>query len=885
MRRKSQGASLIVVMIVFMFLTIVSTAMLSMILGNYKARIAESKRVENLYASDSGLDVAYNVIGKNFDAAVKYGYYEVEAMKDGQDDNKGPNNEKYADISNDIQLLKDEINDIDTNIQMVKDTPQNYPDVNLSDLENKKAQKQALINGDKELQQVLINEEFKRAFNNFIQVIDDKSTTVDENVPENQLKNLIEQHSYVDMSGINDSNINQSKSQMVINFGINNKEGNTSSISPDFNVEIQPENIAYDSDPDHEVGITASDGGHHYSVEIDPLLKQGYYNIAVTSSFYNEKLTGNSDELSKTNERQVKANFKLSVPEFSDISNQEAGGALQYYLATQDRAITVNGNMNLNEADGFSVTNGEVYVGGTTPSEVEVSNRSYEKYSGGIMVCNSKSVEFSKDVITRNTLNLRSGANVKIEGNLYGGNIYVGGSTYNSSDINNSDLNQLADSAELSIEGTNDNTGKVIIDNDLGVKATNSNITIKDFFGVNDKNITSTGNPVDAYGHQVDRTKSSSSIIVNSTDDSSNIVITDSAYIMGTAHVNTNETDTDSRNEYQTGESAAVKENYIAYTVLDPSDPTETLKYYNPLQLLDSTDVFKKAMHFFNYWRAEMNKGNKPNMGGIQLPIVENSDGSIDTTNSKVYTVGALVFEKKDGSGNVVAKNVVKPNYNMDLETPGGAIYNAQAEYASKVYRFNQSATKPYDYDKTQVTDFKNLVDTANISSSGYTLDSQSNNGQYAIFNGEKNKTIRIKKSDDSSDKIIKDDGNGNIEIQVGEKKGKYILNSVIVSAGNILIDDDDIVINGCVIVGGDFNVNLKKNININYDQGVIQSVQAKNQELFKDVFGKMPVDNTEDTQADGSATSPTGAATNDSASFSYDLKYFLEKKLWQIIK
>jgi len=64
MKRKKRGAALIVVIIVFMFVFTVSMAMLSMVASNYKARVAESKRVENLYASDSGLDVAYNIIGK-----------------------------------------------------------------------------------------------------------------------------------------------------------------------------------------------------------------------------------------------------------------------------------------------------------------------------------------------------------------------------------------------------------------------------------------------------------------------------------------------------------------------------------------------------------------------------------------------------------------------------------------------------------------------------------------------------------------------------------------------------------------------------------------------------------------------------------------------------
>lgn len=847
---------MIVVVIIFMFLTTVSTVMLSMVLGNYKARVAESKRVENLYASDSGLEVTYNVIGKNFDSATKYGNYEVVAMKNGN--NRGPNNIKYNDISEDIRLLKIDITNINTSISNARKNANDHS-TNLSALENLRAKKQAMINEDEQLQQVLISEEFKRSFNNFIQIID---STPDENIPQNQLRDLIINHSYIDMKNISDTNINESnKPEMTIDFGIKDKDGNP--ISPNlYDVEISPQNIAYDNN--NPVGITASDEGHHKTVTIYPFLKQGYYNIGVKSSFYSEKLLGNANDSSKTNERQVKVNFKISVPELNDIYNQEAVGTIQKYLATQDRAITVNGDMNLNEVNNFAVNNGEIYVGGTTPSSV-VLNRSYEKYSGGITVYNSNKVNFEKDVITRNTLNLRSGANVTIGGNLYGSNIYVGGNAYDSSDVKNTILNQPADNAALTVN-------KVVIDNDLGLKAKNSNVTINDFFGVNDKNISKNGNPTDYYGNPVDRTKSSSSIIVNSDDDSSKVIINSSAYIMGTAHINTNETDTDSSNEYQTGESSAVKGNYIAYTV--PLDASEKLAYYNPLQLLDEPDVIKKATHFVNYWNAK-GTGNL-RTGGIQLPIKVKTDGTVDTSN--IHTLGALVYQL-DGQIGVVGSTYV---IDSDRNNPDSPVYKAQAEFASKVYRFNQSATKPYDYDETKVTDFSNLVDanTSKISAAKYDITKENNNGEHAIFNGDSTKPLIIEKSDGTTDEIIS--GSDNILVKVAPKDGKYTLNGVIVSAGNVSIDDNDITINGCLIVGGNLNINEQSNITVNYDSGVIERVQAKNQEVFQAVFGQILVD---DTQNVNSTDSSNNSTSSDSAPTNYDLKYFLEKKLWQIIK
>jgi hypothetical protein len=492
------------------------------------------------------------------------------------------------------------------------------------------------------------------------------------------------------------------------------------------------------------------------------------------------------------------------------------------------------------------------------------------------MVYNSNA-DFENNVITRNSLNLRSGANVTIGGNLYGRNVYVGGNGYDWSDENNDDTNLNAEASGAVLSVT---TGQVVLDNDLALKASSSNITIKDFYGINDKNISDK----DANGNTVDSVKSSSSIIVNSSDDSK-IQITNSAYIMGTAHINTNENAADSSgNEYQTGESASVKGNYIAYTV--PLDESEKLAYYDPLQLIDGETVIEKADHFVEYWKGEIAKGHYPNTGGLQLPIVENADGSVDKSKSNVYTIGALVFEKRNDKGEVAERNVVDSTYNLDLENIGGPVYNAQAEFASKVYRFDEAATKPFDYDKTQVTNFDNLVDTDNISSSGYTLDSQSNNGEYAIFNGDK-KPLIIEASNESTDEITSD--SNNIVIKVAKKStGEYALNGVIVSAGNVSIDSD-ITINGCLIVGGDLNINEQNNININYDKGVIERVQAKNPDVFKAVFGQILVDDTDNTKsADSTDTSnneSNGSTASDPASSSYDLKYFLEKRLWQIIK
>ncbi|AWK49723.1 hypothetical protein DIC82_00825 [Clostridium beijerinckii] len=859
MKRKKEGASLIVVVIVFMFVTTVSMAMLSMVAGNYKARVMESKRIENLYASDSGLDVAYNIMAKTFDAATKYGYYKVQALKSPEGNSDSIDNDnKYKDLEADIEALKANI------VNLKNEEPsetRSRKDIN-DDIE----EKNNLITESKNLEQLLLNEEFKRTFRNFIA----QSLENGENEPApDKLRNSIENHKFFDV-GIRGTNYNDIQfTDKTVDFGINNNNA-----APTLTLtQIHDPIVVSGTSEIKRISISQ---GHHKAVEITITPEQKYENITVTSNFYTEKFNGNTNSSNRTNERDVVETFDMVIPNFDDVYYQEAASDMNQYLATKDRALTVHGNMNVTGADNFTVNNGEIFVEGETPNVGADTTRSYKKYNGGIMIANSKNVTFNDNVITRNSFNIRNNAEVTIDKNLYGRNVYLGGKYYR--DDLTKGLNELAVNSKLYVnrgEKEDATKGQIAIDNDLAFKAQNSQIYIKDFYGINDKNITSKN----AYGNLVDKVKSSSSIIVNTNDNESRIDINNSAYIMGTAHINTNERD-ESTNQYQTGESGAVIGNYIAYSV--PLDETEQFGYYDPLQLVDKVwntetnkfeeaTVFDKANHFTDYWNREIDKGqgHTPNTGGIIWP--KNLDGSINS--GSIWSSGAIVYEI---GGN---KNVLRSHYISDLENDDGtgAIYNKQAEFAQKVYRFNQEATKKYDYDYEKLTDFSDLVNTHNIASdTSYELDKQNNKGEYAIFNGDDTKEIKIEKSTDGVEKIDINTTN-DIVIYVTNKgtdlAPKYDLSSVIVTAGKLSIDED-ITINGCIIVDGDLNIN-KSDVTINYDSGVVERVQAKNSGIFETVFGGwiIPPDNNSIDADIGNLAS------------SYDLSHFLEKKLWKIRK
>ena len=103
MKRKKQGSSLIFVVIIFTFVLTVSAGILAMVATNYSARVTENKRVENLYSSESGLDIAYNVVAKTIENANQYGYNKVENLKTA----KNLSYDEFSKLNNNIDDEKD----------------------------------------------------------------------------------------------------------------------------------------------------------------------------------------------------------------------------------------------------------------------------------------------------------------------------------------------------------------------------------------------------------------------------------------------------------------------------------------------------------------------------------------------------------------------------------------------------------------------------------------------------------------------------------------------------------------------------------------------------------------------------------------------------------
>lgn len=826
MRRKKSGSSLIYVIIMFMFISVVSTAMLSMISANYTARVAENKRVENLYGSDSGIDVAYNIMGKTFDAATKYGYYRVKTLSNSsiKDKSKCTYASQYELFDTDIKDLTRKINDLK------EDNSDDDVDKDTIKENNKKIDNYyKLIEEDKEFINILLNEEFKSAFRAFFQENDNK---LENNF---KLKYSIENKQYVyDVSDLN--NIKTTDVEYIAD--------NDSDKEAQLDVNISdPYNINSD-DNDEESGIEKSQDGHTQEVSFVKTVDK-VYNVKITSDFESE----NAPKTVGSNNRTVEATYVIKIPNYDDIffvrstSNDK-------YLALSDRSLTVGKNMDVENVVQLIVS-GDVFVNGEDPNvEDDDSDRTYKKYSGGITINNDihNNVEFKNDVITRNTFNIQDKTETHIEGNLYAGNVYVG----KIADGNDG----FAEDSQLYIN--EDGMGKVILDNDFTVKAKDSEIEMNDFYGINDNNINyKDTNNVEDSGKSNEVYKSSSSIIINGYkggNSDSKVIINDYAYIMGTAHIATD-------SNYQTGESGAVAGNYIAYSVLDPTDSSETFDYDNPLYLLKEDNVFKKAKHFENYWYKSKNADN----GGIEWPKNKET-GEIELDN--IFSVGAIVY--KVGNETFVKE----PHYNPSLETEGGKIYDVRREFASEVYKFGQSA-EIGEYNNSVLTDFDSLIDLSKIPDD-YDIENEMNkDGEKAIFNDDDDITLVLQDEDNHTTEYRDSEGNI-INVNIIKADSDDNINAVIATAGDVIIDGN-ITFNGTIICEGGLQIKGNDEVTINYHQDVISRLQSQNAELFEEVFGGMIINNDE--------TSTSNKLDEEILDTSYDIKKFLETKLWKLKK
>lgn len=324
--------------------------------------------------------------------------------------------------------------------------------------------------------------------------------------------------------------------------------------------------------------------------------------IKVESTFENP---GNNGELKNT--KTIATSFNVEAPAYKenkvlDVNKKE----INIYPVYDGKVITADGDM---KVQGQADIIGDIWIKGSEQYSTSPIY-TFEKYNGGILVDGGTLKVSSGDIFTAATLSIRNKAEVEAE-NIFSLNTYVGPSI------------TKEDSGENKLTVAND----LITDNDLSLNSNGSIVNLKNYYGINEYTFTNAVDPAKAA-------KESSSIIIN--NENSTLNISNDAYIMGVAYIDTID------EKYQTGESLAVKGNYLAYSEIVPGyEDKITLKYYNPLQLVEtienSSSVQSKAKYFKEYYDSD--EKNVAKTGGVSIANINsvgaviNSDGTVSSGN------------------------------------------------------------------------------------------------------------------------------------------------------------------------------------------------------------------------------------------------------------
>jgi type II secretory pathway pseudopilin PulG len=695
--KKKKGSSLITVILIFAILLTVGTSVLTMSVSDYKSRIVESKRIENLYGADSGIDTAYNITGSV-----------VKTIVDKSN--------SYAESTN-----------IDNINSAVSDNKPVY------------------FNDDgtvkKEAVAAILNPSFKEKYRELIK------------------RDLL--------------------------YCIKHRE----TIA---NIEATTEASRY-SEP---IGVYTTN-----SPQFDDTTLEGLdaNNLVTSSNEVRFKLTIKSkyqDASSSNGVRTVSAVYYIDVPDYTGNYGVKTSSATGYVpiFAAIESAIAADGDLTIDSVGGANIY-GPVYIKGNESSGS--GSIAYSKYSGGISVKNvGGNVGFNGDVVTSRTFRVIDNAqNVNISsGTLYANNIYVG-----------KDEGGYSNNAKLQAQD-------VIIDNDLAMNASNSSITINNgLYAISDINRT-------GYAKKDAKEKSSSSIIMNSNDSTSRILVNGKAYIMGTAYINTNE-------PYQTGESVALKGNYNAYATIIPQDGSGYFyKYYSPLTLIDKKDitVVDKAAHFYNYATNNQYKGTLNITNQIQLPTNNNS-----TISTGAYISNGVVYP---------ANYTANASFQNDLSAKRRLF--SQQVYEMGDVALSDTSTLDNDYNNGTVKKtVANQLNLAQDKNKDYIDISKDGSNNCIIINTNPKRRIFIKGHQASFNETISSDGdNGDIVV---DKDASQALNAVIISAGDVYISGN-ITYKGTLITEGNVKIEGRsngENIEIRQDSKVQQNIFSKYYDNVSKIF------------------------------------------------
>ncbi len=536
MRKKKKGASMVMLVFITALIFAMGTSMLAVVSTDYRTRINQSRKLQNLYQSDAGVQIINNAINKNADAAIAYANYNVK-----------------ENINNRV--------------------PSTFTDEE-------------------------INEMFKRYFIDFL-----ATSEVD------QTANL----STNNMAAVEADKLNN-----ILLYGVLK----TSYIVPDALIGITTDyeeqirdlsSNAYKNATWNNIGDNQSGGTTNKESKID-IIECKIENVKDKHNIYLKIRSTFNTEVSNiteyTNLKTIETSFTINAPEYSQSVETNSDYVLIKGQSVL-KAITADGNLYAENCGNVNIY-GDIWVNGRA---TEINDPVYDKYRSGIFIKDNNFSMGEGNIYTPATVNIVNNAKLTMAEDIYALNVNVG-----KTDVTGDTGDNLLLAKNL------------ITNNDLTLNAFKSNIFLENFYGIND--ITESNQ--DNHNNIMNSARNSSSIIVNGSSNSL-INVTNDAYIMGVAYLNTSE------NKYQTGESVAVKGNYNAYiNVKDGTNGIEMRQYNGPnsapmvFTIDGQNSAQAKAKYFVGYYNK--NGTGDLNFGGVNI--------------NKVHATGAVV-----NNGNVTYSN------------------------------------------------------------------------------------------------------------------------------------------------------------------------------------------------------------------------------------
>ena len=405
-KRKKKGSSLVMVVIITAMIFTFATSMIAMVTGDYKARLNESKELQNLYQSEAGLDLVYNTIIKNSDTATEYA------------------NKQVFDY---IAGIKD---------------------VN------------SIADSDEKIYEVL-NKKFKENFIKFLgkhETVNNTTNLSDLKATNEGAKNKVVPNSVISITDDRDEYYNNNLLYAIMNLQYLTYE------STDANVEIKNENLKWNpisrEIKDNQIAEIKVIG-----YEVD--MTNYKITIQVESTF---KTDSSKNPKYLENKKTIKTKYIVNAPDYAQNYGISADVKDINLYDASSKAIVVDGNLYIKNAGTVNVNGGDIWIKGTDTNESKTSLYSFDKYRSGIFINESSFNVTNGKIYTNATFNLENEADVNIEDlyavNAYIGAQSVGAASNNNklvanNVITNNDIAFNSSKSDIQIHnyyGINDKT-------------------------------------------------------------------------------------------------------------------------------------------------------------------------------------------------------------------------------------------------------------------------------------------------------------------------------------------------------------------------------------------------------------------------------------------